>query len=503
MNSINLTFGASLGGGTKTVFASLAKGLQQIAKGLKAAAVEQVKLGKVDVATSLNSTAKAVTKLTKELKASSTQSKKFVSDSKKITTFGSTLQKMFSSLSKSLQTYSRYMVASNVVRGFISGAGTAKNAVIEYDQAMQDLKAITLATEAETLVLGEALIKVASATKFSMGEVGTGMKKLAQAGFSATEVSEMIGNIAELATGSLESMDVTVGLVSTAIRVFNKEVSQTSEVVDIFSNAVNKSRLTISGLNTTFNYIGPLAAATGLSLKDTSASMMLLANSGIKFSTIGTGLRRLLGGLSKPTGEFKTAILAAGFSLADFNPNISDFRDILKKLPVVVKNSTDAIKFFGYRGSSVISAFTTQGIEEYDRLRGAVDRVGTTSEMAVTQMEGLQNAIKNVKDRFGVLSKTLAEGGFLTIFKMIVDSIRKLLSLFIAIAGNPIGQTIIAMLSLASAVVVATAAFVAFTKISIGAIFTGWISAFVGVTSSITGVGIASFGASSGVITLI
>jgi len=439
---IHLKFGASLSGGAKAVFASLSSGLGQVAKGMQKVAKEQLKLGKKQAATALNETAKGLNKLSKELGKASTAQDKFAKSSKKVESSTNKLSGAFSSLGKSIQTYSRYMVASNLILGVIGGFKASAAAVIEYDQALQDLKAITLSSATETLMLGETIVKVAQATKFSMAEVGGAMKKLAQAGFSATEVTGMIGDIAELATGSLESLDVTVKLVSTAIRVFGLEVSDTKEVVDIFSNAVNKSRLTVSGLNTTFNYIGPIAAATGLTLKDTSASMMLLANAGLRFSTIGTGLRRIIGGLAKPSGRFKDAILSAGYSLADFNPNLSSFRDILSKLPNVVKDSTDAIEFFGYRGSSVISAFATQGVAEYDRLREATNRIGTTSEMAAVQMKGLQNAIKNIKDRFGVLAKTLGEGGFTTILKTAVDLIRKFLSILIELASNPITQAI-------------------------------------------------------------
>jgi len=394
------------------------------------------------------------------------------------------------------------MVASNLILGVITGfkAGTA--AVIEYDQALHDLQAITQTSSTGALLMGDAITKVAGLTKFSMGEVAGAMKKLGQAGFNATEITKMIGPIAQLATGSLESLEVTVGLVSTAIRVFRMDVEDTSKVADIFSNAVTKSRLTISGLNTAFNYIGPIASATGLSLKDTSASMMLLANSGLRFSTIATGLRRVIGGLGKPTGDFKSAIISAGYSVADFNPLLTDWRDILENIPKVVKNSTDAISFFGLRGSSVISALSTQGVSEYDRLRASVDSVGTTAEMAVEQMRGLQNAIKNIKDRFGVLAKTLSEGGTLTVFKFFVQAVRDLLSVLIEFAGTVTGQTIVTLGLLGTAFTGVTAAILAFTSISLGTILTGWVSSIVAVTAGITGIGMASFTATAGVVTL-
>ena len=499
---VNLTLGASLSGGTKATFNSLSNGFKKVAKGLRDLAKEQIKLGNKGKASALNETAKATDKLSESLDGATKSNKKFNASSKKTETSAGKLKNVFSSLGKSMQTYSRYMVASNVMLGLIGGFKAATDAVIEYDQGLKDLSAITLASAVETEMLGQAIVKVASATKFSMSEIAGAMKRLAQAGFSATEVTGMIGSIAELATGSLESLDVTVKLVSTAIRVFGMDVKQSVEVVDIFANAVNKSRLTVAGLSTTFNYIGPIAAATGLSLKDTSASMMLLANSGLRFSTIGTGLRRIIGGLAKPSGKFKEAILEAGYTLADFNPNLSNFRDILTKIPKVVKDSTDAIEFFGYRGSSVISAFSTQGVSEYDRLRKAVERTGTTSEMAAKQMEGLKNAIKNIKDRFGVLAKTLAEGGLTTILKTVVDLTRKLLSLLIAIAGNPLGQAIMSFTLLAGAITSVVVAFQALKAAGLGVYFVKLASQLVAVHTSLSVFGAASLTGAAGAATL-
>lgn len=499
---INLKFGASLSGGAKAVFASLANGLKKVAMEMQKLAKEQLKLGKKDAAMALNETAKGITKLSTELKKGVKETKNYTKSQDALGKSGGRLQSIFKKLGTSMQTYARYMVSSNIMLSIIGLFKSATGAIIEYDQALHDLKAITQASTVETLLLGASIVYVAALTKFSMGEVAGAMKKLGQAGFTASEITKMIGGIAELATGSLESLEVTVGIISTAIRVFGIDVSKTAGVIDIFANAVTRSRLTVAGLATTFNYIGPIAAATGLSLKDTSAAMMLLANSGLRFSTIGTGLRRIIGGLAKPSGKFKDAILAAGYSLADFNPNLTDFRDILTQLPDVVKDSTDAISFFGYRGSSVISAFSTQGVKEYDRLRKAVDRVGTASEMAAEQMKGLQNAIKNVKDRFGVLAKTLSEGGVLTIFKGLVETIRSLLTVLIFLADSVIGKVVLTLGLLTAAAVVATTAFLAFKTIGLGAILIGWVSGIVATTSAFTGVGIAAFTASTGVVTL-
>ncbi len=499
---VNLRFNASLAGGANAVFKNITNGLKGMANGLKEAAKAQLAFGQKDIAKVLANTAAGLEKLSKSQKKYNKESKESKSKTEEqVQSFGK-LNDALKRLGKSFDAYSRYMITSSILRGFTESLSSGIDAIIEYDQALHDLRAITLASNAETLLLGEAMVEVATNTKFSMGEVGTGMKRLAQAGFNAVEVTTMINSIAELATGSLESLETTVGLVSTAIRVFKLDVTDVNEVVDIFANAVTRSRLTIAGLATTFNYIGPIAAATGLSLKDTNAAMMLLANSGLRFSTIGTGLRRIIGGLAKPSTKFQEAIFKAGYTLADFNPNLVDFRTIIEKIPDVVKDSGDAIAMFGYRGSSVISALSTQGIEEFDRLRGSLDRTGTTSEMAAEQMKGLQNAIKNLRDRFGVLAKTMSEGGFLDAFKMVISLARSLVELLIALSGSVIGKTIISLVSLSAVITTVGVALAAFVELGVYSKLVTWIVMFTSTAGAIGGVGVAAGAATAPVVTL-
>jgi len=61
---------------------------------------------------------------------------------------------------------------------------------------------------------------------------------LGQSGFSAGDSINALGPIANLATGTLSTFRSTVDLVSTAIRVFNLQTSDTARVTDIYANAV-------------------------------------------------------------------------------------------------------------------------------------------------------------------------------------------------------------------------------------------------------------------------
>lgn len=380
-------------------------------------------------------------------------------------------------LAKSFRTYASYMVTSTVLRGTVEGFREAARAIIDYDQSLQNLKAITQASTSEVGRMSDAMLTVVKDTKFSIDETGQAMQKLGQAGFDAKEIVQGIPNVANLATGSLESLSTTVDLVSTAVRVFQLGMNQTGKVADIFANAVTKSRLTLSKLNISFNYVGPIAKAAGISLKETAGAMMLLANAGIRASTIGTGLRRMITLLLKPTTAFKEAVGAAGYSMDDFNPRMNSFRDIVAKLPNVVRDSGDAVKMFGVRGSAVITAFTTQGVKELDRLTGALDNQGTAAQMAETQMQGLGVMMKNIKDRFGALAVEIGKAGISDAFTVLVSHFRDFMGVLVEFSGTVTGRFLIRLASVATALLTLSTA--------IGAAKAAWTAYNVQVKAAI------------------
>jgi len=348
-------------------------------------------------------------------------------------------------LAKSFRTYASYMISSTVIMRTLQGFREMGKAILEYSQGMQDIKAITRATATEMTQLDAALIGVAKNTKFSIGETAAAMKTLGQAGFTAKEVIAGIPNVANLATGTLESLSTAVDLVSTVVYTFRMGMDQTAKVADMFANAVTRSRLTVGKLNIAFNYIGPLAKAAGISLQETAAATMLLANAGLRASTIGTGFRRVLTLLLKPTTAFREAVIAAGYSMDDFNPLMHDFSSIVEKLPNIVQNAQHAVHMFGVRGSSVITAFTTQGAAEFERLKLVLETAGTASWMAAVQMEGLGLALKNMKDRFGVLAVAIGKAGVEDMLKGLVNAARALLNVLIDLAESGVAKWVISL----------------------------------------------------------
>lgn len=354
-------------------------------------------------------------------------------------------------------------------------------AIILYDQALKDLQAITGATDREVAQMGVTILDVASKTKFSAAEVAEGMRVIGQAGFTATESVQTMQAVSDLATGTLSTMSTTVDLVTTAMRVFNIDASRSTEVVDVFANAVNRSKLTIDKLRTAMNFVGPIAKESGVTFQELSAAMGTLANSGIRASTIGTGLRRVFAELVDPSKKLKAAADAVGISLRDLSPESSSLSDVLANLRLVIKDTGTAFDIFGKRGAASVLALTSS-TSQFDNMLDLVSRSGTAAEQAAKQMEGLGISFKNLKDKLGVLAIELGKGGIADGLKIVADAARFVVDGFILLAGTPIGGLVVKAGVLVGAMAALSATLLGLEIIAGTAVFVALQAAFVSLT---------------------
>jgi len=353
-------------------------------------------------------------------------------------------------------------------RLIINGIG----AIIDYSQSLKDLQAITGATTLEVAQMGSKILEVASTTKFSASEVAQGMRVIGQAGFTATEAVETMQSVANLATGTLSSMATTVDLVTTAMRVFQIDASRSTEVSDVFANAVNRSKLTIDKLRTAMNYVGPIARDSGVSFKELAASMGTLANSGLRASTIGTGLRRVFAELVDPSKKLKAAIKDSGVAIEELDPRANSLSSVLSNLSIVVDDAAIAFDVFGKRGASAVLALTNEQ-SGFDSMLATVSESGTAAWQASIQMEGLGVSFKNMRDKAGILAIAIGESGLNKAMKLFVDTVRLMIDGLTYFVNTTVGQVVTGFGLITAAVLPLVGAFV---KLKIAAVFSSIVA---------------------------
>lgn len=320
------------------------------------------------------------------------------------------------------------------VAGAIQAALSAStDEIIKFDQALHNLQAVSGATSDEVAVMGEQIKSMATDSKFSASEIADGMLILAQAGFSAAESMDSVLSVMKLATGTLEGFEKTADLFSSTMRAFDIDTSKAGEVADIFANAINKSKLSVSGLRTSFNYAGSVAAQMGLSLADTTTALSLLANQGLMASTMGTGFRNMMSQAINPGEKLASALQENNMALDALNPKVHGFQKVMENVSALLwdseTNTIDAAKsyeLFGLRAAQVAGALTRSYMTGggFDEMRKTIETAGAASKMAQTQTEGLGIKLQNL----GVMAKNvmlaLGDAGLSSVLRNLFDILK-------------------------------------------------------------------------------
>jgi len=369
-------------------------------------------------------------------------------------------------LTDAFKTTVAYGAASAAIYAVTSAFKSGVQAIIDYDQGLKNLQAITGATDFEVAAMGETIKQVARDTKFSTSEAADGMTLLGQAGLNAGESMTAMRDTALLATGTLSDMKTSTDLVSTTIRAFGMSATESGRIVDVMANAVNKSKLTIDKLRTAFNYVAATSSQAGLSIEETAATMMTLANNGLRASTIGTGFRQVLSKMVKPSAKLAESLASVGLKLDDINPAMVGWQGTLKSLSTILYdtdtktvNMSKAFSLFGLRGAQAAAVVVKSFVSgKYQDALNRVYEIGTAEEMAAKQAEGLAVKLKNLIDRAGNVAVAFGEAGAANGIRVFLDAVRGMLGALETFVGTVAGQVIVQLGAIAGSFKLATMA---------------------------------------------
>ena len=414
----------------------------------------------------LNSVGTASTQLSGRINAASQSQAGFAQTSEKVTqsvkktnqAHKDSLQHLHASatgwdrLKNAMMITSSYGVAATLIYSVTNALKSGASEIIKYDQALQNLKAITGATDAEIGIMDKTMLSVAATTRYSANEIADGMVLLGQAGLSAAESINSIRAVSELAGGTLSNLKDTTDLMTTTLRAYNLDSMQSGRVADVMANAMNKSKLTMDSLRIAFNYVGSSASMVGLSLEETAASMMVLADNGMRASTVGTGLRQVLARMMNPTVGVRKAVLEAGLALEDINPKVVGFQTAMKNLQTILLddsgmvNMTKAFEMFQLRGAQsaavIVRAFTDGS---WQKAMDATYDVGSAAEMLEKQSQGLGNKLMNLVSAAKSLAISFGNAGVAGVLGLLIDTLRAVVGGITAISDNVIGRVIFQM----------------------------------------------------------
>lgn len=311
-------------------------------------------------------------------------------------------------IGQSLQGLSTMALAASSALAGVFVYKTVKS-FADFDEAMTNSLSVMGQVDA---AMREKLIntarEVGRTTTVSAKEAAQGYYYLASAGLSAAEAMAAMPKIARLAEAAHIDMATATDIAVNALRAFGLEVEDIEHVNDTLIGTVTRTNTNLLQLAEALKYVAPVAHSVGWSIEEVSAAIGILANSGIKGSQAGTGLRRVLSELLNPSDRAREVFQELGLTMDDLNPKTHSLTEVLQTLKEHGATTAQVMAIFGDRGGNVAlnlmeASTATQNLTEQLRgLKGETENVASIQETSLSaQLKKLKNNIEDVSITIG------------------------------------------------------------------------------------------------------
>jgi len=296
--------------------------------------------------------------------------------------------------------------------GFAAAAGGALalgaalkssvNVAGNFDSIMRQVQATTGVSKKSLGGLSDFAIKMGQDTVFSAQEAGDAMLELAKGGMSAAQIKG--GGLKETlrlaAAGGLKLADASTYMVQ-GMTSFGLKAKDAGQVSTALAGAANASTASVHSLGFALSAVGPIAKTMGLSIQETTASLALFDNAGLKGNDAGTSLKTFLSRLVPMTDKAKGTMEDLGLSFTNAAGDMKSLPNIVEQLHDKLGGlSQSRRQYYLYNmfGSDAIRAanlFTDSGAKGLAKFTKATyDTVGANKQ-ATARMGGFKGAMES------------------------------------------------------------------------------------------------------------
>lgn len=286
----------------------------------------------------------------------------------------------------------------------------AAGEAVQFEANLKKIEVITDTGKASMASLESTIRNLALATNQSQVEIAKTALEMGKMGFSGDALEKALGGVVKLARALDEDLVKTGETVVTVLNAYGLGADQANKVTDQLAFTVKASALDIETFGTAFSYVGGTAKAAGVSLTELQGAMDVLSNAGIKASTIGTSLRRIIADLADPSSKASRAI--GGQTIETLG--LSGALEELKKKNIDIAGLTE---IFGRTASSTSSILIRYAGVVKDMAAETEKTSGLNDQMSQGMNTTLLSSLQGIKTAWAELGITISEStGFLKTF---------------------------------------------------------------------------------------
>jgi len=277
--------------------------------------------------------------------------------------------------------------------------GFAVKRLIDLDDELRKVAAVSGATEAEFGALTETAERLGRETSFTAAEVAQGMRFLGMAGYNVQQILAGIPHVLNLARAGALDLGAASDIATDIATAFGLSADQIGRVADVLTKTATSSNTDVLMVGEAMKYAGAVAATAGQSLEEIAAAMGVLAGAGVKASMAGTSLR---GMLIKMANDGRQKLAQLGVAVEDAAGNTRPLMDVIQDLGRRTAGLSELERvgvfadIFGQRAVTAALAIANAG-GAVDAFRQKITQsTGTAARVAAEMDAGIGGAFRRL-----------------------------------------------------------------------------------------------------------
>ncbi|PAD98108.1 phage tail tape measure protein [Terribacillus saccharophilus] len=285
----------------------------------------------------------------------------------------------------------------------VGAMGAAVKTSMDFEAQMSRVGAIAGSTGGELDQLKESALDLGASTSKSATEVAQAQENLAALGFTSQDIISAMPGVISAAEASGAEMAQTADVVASALNIWGLEAGEASRVADVLAESANATAADITDMQYAFKYAGAPAAALGVSMEETAASIGIMTNAGLEGENAGTALRASLLALLNPSEKNSKTMEALGISVTDAEGNFIGISGVVENFKKSLDGQTETQKaatiasLVGTEATSGFLALMNAGPDEIDKMTTSLENSGGASAEAAKKMkDNLKGALEEL-----------------------------------------------------------------------------------------------------------
>jgi len=298
-----------------------------------------------------------------------------------------------------------FVYATAAVTAFYYKLNEVNQTFAAFENELINAQSIFQTTQDTLFGLSDEIARFGLNYGVELQNASTGLYQLASAGLSAEDSLSVLNDTLTLSMAVQGDHNTISKLTTQTIFGFGLEMNQSTELVDKFAHAINKSLIEYQDLASAVKFAMPFFVSTGQSVDQLLGSLQVLTNRALEAGIAGRGLRQALAEFAEGAEDNTRAFRKMGIEIVNTDGTFKqlteiarDFHDTFGATSTDVELMTTLLDDLNVRGATAF-VHLVQNVDEFE---GAVNDLqnsaGSAAEMAEIQQQSLTNQIQILKN---------------------------------------------------------------------------------------------------------